>query len=120
MTDAELKELAEKINTVNTNIVWIGLITPKQEIFAYCLSKSTNVNFICTVGAAFDFHKGKVKQAPRWVQRIGMEWFFRLIMEPKRLWKRYFEIVPLFIWYNLIELIKGEFFKNTDGVYNEQ
>lgn len=119
MTDAELKELAGKINTLNTNIIWIGLSTPKQEIFAYRLSKFTNVNFICTVGAAFDFHTGKVKQSPIWIQKIGMEWFFRLLMEPRRLWKRYFEIVPLFIWYNIIELLKGEFFKNTDGVYNE-
>lgn len=111
MTDNELKELAEKISVLNTNILWIGLSTPKQEIFAYRLSKFTNVNFICTVGAAFDFHTGKVKQAPTWIQKIGMEWFFRLLMEPKRLWKRYFEIVPLFIWYNIIELIKGDFFK---------
>jgi len=110
MTDNEMKVLAEKINSLNANIVWIGLSTPKQEIFAYRLSKFTNVNFICTVGAAFDFHTGKVKEAPHWIQKIGMEWFFRLIMEPKRLWKRYFEIVPLFIWYNLLELIKGEFF----------
>jgi len=110
MTDNEMEELAEKINSLNTNIVWIGLSTPKQEMFAYRLSKFTNVNFICTVGAAFDFHTGKVKEAPVWMQKIGMEWFFRLIMEPKRLWKRYFEIVPLFIWYNLLELIKGEFF----------
>ncbi len=49
-----------------------------------------------------------------------MEWFFRLLMGPRRLWRRYFEIVPLFIWYNIIEVLKGEFFKNTDGVYNEQ
>lgn len=111
MTDAEMEELADEINSLNTNIVWIGLSTPKQEIFAYRLSKFTNVNFICTVGAAFDFHTGNVNQAPRWIQKIGMEWFFRLLMEPKRLWKRYFEIVPLFIWYNLLELIKGKFFQ---------
>src|SRR5690606_709595 len=85
MKDDELKELAAKINALNTNIVWIGLSTPKQEIFAYSLSKFTNVNFICTVGAAFDFHTGKVKQAPSWVQKMGLEWFFRLLMEPKRL-----------------------------------
>lgn len=113
MTDAELKVLAERINSLQTNIIWIGLSTPKQEIFAYRLSKFTNVNFICTVGAAFDFHTGRVKQAPRWIQKIGMEWFFRLIVEPRRLWKRYFEVVPLFIWCNFIELIKGEFFKNN-------
>lgn len=113
MTDEELEGLARKINVLNTNIVWIGLSTPKQEIFSYRLSKLTNVNFICTVGAAFDFHTGNVKQAPDWIQKMGMEWFFRLVMEPKRLWKRYFEIVPLFIWYNLIEFIKGDFYKNN-------
>ncbi len=111
LTDEELKNLAMDINSKKTNIVWIGLSTPKQEIFAYRLSKFTNVNFICTVGAAFDFHTGKVREAPKWIQKIGMEWFFRLIMEPRRLWKRYIEIIPLFIWYNLSELVRGEFFK---------
>ncbi len=120
MTDDELKRLAEQINSLNTNILWIGLSTPKQEIFAYRLSKYTNVNFICTVGAAFDFHTGKVREAPYWIQKIGMEWLFRLIMEPKRLWKRYFEIVPLFIWYNILEFIKGEFFNyNAQGENSE-
>ncbi len=115
MSKEELKHLAEKINSLNTNIVWIGLSTPKQEIFAYRLSKYAKVDYICTVGAAFDFHTGRVKQAPRWVQNIGMEWFFRLLMEPKRLWRRYFEIVPLFIWYNFLELLNGEFFKVTNN-----
>lgn len=113
MTDIELNDLAVHINKLDTNIVWIGLSTPKQEKFAYRLSKFTNVNFICTVGAAFDFHTDYVKQAPSWIQKIGMEWFFRLLMEPKRLWKRYFEIVPLFIWYNFLELIRGDFFKTN-------
>jgi N-acetylglucosaminyldiphosphoundecaprenol N-acetyl-beta-D-mannosaminyltransferase len=113
LSDDEIKHLAGTINSSGANIVWIGLSTPKQEIFAYRLSKYSNVNFICTVGAAFDFHTGKVKQAPKLIQKIGMEWFFRLIMEPKRLWKRYFEIVPLFIWYNLIEFINGDFFNKN-------
>ncbi|WP_353675849.1 WecB/TagA/CpsF family glycosyltransferase [Rosettibacter primus] len=113
LTDDEMKNLADNINSLRTNIVWIGLSTPKQEIFAYRLSKFTNVNFICTVGAAFDFHTGRIRQAPKLIQRIGMEWFFRMLMEPKRLWRRYFEIVPLFIWYNLIELIKGKFIANN-------
>jgi N-acetylglucosaminyldiphosphoundecaprenol N-acetyl-beta-D-mannosaminyltransferase len=111
MTDEELKNLAGDINKLNTDIVWIGLSTPKQEFFAHRLAKFTNVHFICTVGAAFDFHTGKVKQAPKWVQNIGLEWLFRLIIEPKRLWKRYFEIVPLFVFYNLIEFLKSDFLK---------
>ena len=106
MSDEELHSLAQTINKLEVDIVWIGLSTPKQERFAYRLSKYTNVHFICTVGAAFDFHAGNVTQAPKFVQNIGMEWFFRLLMEPKRLYKRYFEIVPKFIYYNLIELLQ--------------
>ena len=56
-----------------------------------------DVTLMFGVGAAFDFHAGKVRQAPRWMQRSGMEWFFRLCCEPKRLWKRYFRNNPLFV-----------------------
>ncbi|WP_425390058.1 WecB/TagA/CpsF family glycosyltransferase [Ekhidna sp.] len=110
--DYDYEEIAEQINQSNADIVWIGLSSPKQEAFASNLSKFTSVSYICCVGAAFDFHIGNVKQAPNWIQKIGMEWFFRLLMEPKRLWKRYIEIVPLFIYYNFAELIKGNFFKD--------
>jgi len=102
----DYETIAKQINQTKANIVWIGLSTPKQELFARNLALRTNVNFIITVGAAFDFHTDKVRQAPAFIQKIGMEWFFRLVMEPKRLYKRYLEIVPLFIYYNAVELIK--------------
>lgn len=105
MSEDEFRTLGNQINESGASIVWIGLSTPKQERFARQLEKFTSVHFIVTVGAAFDFHTGKVKQAPAWMQRLSMEWFFRLMMEPKRLYKRYLEIVPLFIYYNLKELI---------------
>lgn len=105
MTDEELSDLAKTIENAHTNILWIGISTPKQEKFAYRISKVCKVDFIVTVGAAFDFHIGNVKQAPKLVQRIGLEWFFRLCVEPKRLWKRYIEIVPLFIYYNILEFL---------------
>jgi N-acetylglucosaminyldiphosphoundecaprenol N-acetyl-beta-D-mannosaminyltransferase len=57
------------------------------------------------VGAAFDFHTDQVKQAPKWMRQMGLEWFFRLLMEPKRLFPRYFEVVPQFIWLNVKEFI---------------
>ena len=118
MSDEELNILAQTINNLDVDIVWIGLSTPKQEIFAYRLSKYTNVKFICTVGAAFDFHTGNVPQAPKFIQKIGMEWFFRLLMEPKRLYKRYIEIVPKFIIYNLIELLQYYISKITRRIKN--
>lgn len=97
------KAIAQQINDSGANIVWIGISTPKQEMFAKKLAEFTNVHFIITVGAAFDFHIGGVRQAPKFIQRSGLEWLFRLLMEPKRLFKRYFEVVPMFIFYNLKE-----------------
>ncbi len=106
MSEDEIKVLSNEINSLETDIVWIGLSTPKQEIFAYRLSKYLKVKFICTVGAAFDFHTGKLKRAPKFIQNIGLEWFYRLIKEPKRLFKRYATVVPLFIYYAVLDLIE--------------
>jgi N-acetylglucosaminyldiphosphoundecaprenol N-acetyl-beta-D-mannosaminyltransferase len=105
MTNEELKVLGDEINSKNTDIVWIGLSTPKQEFFARRLCQYVNVHFIVTVGAAFDFHSGKIREAPWIFQLLCLEWFYRLCIDPKRLWRRYLEIVPKFIFYNIKELI---------------
>ena len=63
------------------------------------------------VGAAFDFHAGKVRQAPAWMQRAGLEWFFRLLMEPRRLWKRYLKHNPRFIVLAALQLLKRARFR---------
>lgn len=103
MTDNELAELGKTITAAQTHILWIGLSTPKQELFATRIARFVNVRFIITIGAAFDFFTGKVIQAPRIIQRSGLEWFFRLCIEPRRLFKRYFTVVPLFIFYNVLD-----------------
>jgi N-acetylglucosaminyldiphosphoundecaprenol N-acetyl-beta-D-mannosaminyltransferase len=108
MTEEELEELGQEMNDSGADVVWIGLSTPKQEYFAQSLKPHVKTHFIATVGAAFDFHSGKLKEAPQWVQNMGLEWLFRLLMEPKRLWKRYFEIVPKFIYYSSLELITNK------------
>lgn len=113
MLDEEMQILGTKINESGAGIVWIGLSTPKQEQFAIRLARFTTVSYIITVGAAFDFHTGLLKQAPKWMQELGLEWFFRLLMEPKRLYKRYFSIVPLFIWLNIKEFIEIYAFKKN-------
>ena len=112
MTDDEFRALVETINQAGANIVWIGLSTPKQERFARRLAQWTNVNFIVTVGAAFDFHTDRVAQAPGWMQQLSLEWFFRLTKEPKRLYKRYLEVVPLFIFLNLKEFFTRQSIPN--------
>ena len=105
MTDAGLRELGARVTAGNSHILWIGLSTPKQELFARRIADFVSVRFIITVGAAFDFFTGNVIQAPRFIQRSGLEWLFRLCIEPKRLFSRYVRIVPQFILFNLIELI---------------
>jgi len=105
MTDDEMKALGEDIDSKNADIVWIGLSTPKQEFFAHRLCRYVNVHFIITVGAAFDFHTDKIREAPWIIQSLYLEWFYRLCIDPRRLWKRYLEIVPKFIFYNIKELI---------------
>lgn len=97
----DYEEIAEQINRSGADVVWVGISTPKQEQFAKRLSEFTDSHFLITVGAAFDFHIGELHQAPNWMQRAGLEWFFRLMVEPKRLYRRYLEIVPAFLFYGI-------------------
>lgn len=104
MTHEEFTELGLAINASGANIVWIGLSTPKQEVFAATLAKYCQVDYIITVGAVFDFFTGNLKHAPLWIRDLGLEWLYRLLKEPRRLYSRYAEVVPMFIWLNLQEL----------------
>jgi N-acetylglucosaminyldiphosphoundecaprenol N-acetyl-beta-D-mannosaminyltransferase len=113
MQEKDWSNLVAKITESTAQIIWIGLSTPKQEKLAYELSKRVKVRYIITVGAAFDFHTGRLAQAPRWMQVFGLEWFYRLCKEPRRLWKRYIEIVPKFAILAGADLIKHHLRKRT-------
>ena len=93
----EQKNLATQISETKPDILWVGLSTPKQEKFMAEYLPKLDVTLMIGVGAAFDFHSGRVKQAPRWMQRSGLEWFYRLCSEPRRLAKRYCRNNPLFV-----------------------
>jgi len=99
LNEQEEAELVETVARVRPDFFWVGLSTPKQERFMDRYLPRLETKVMLGVGAAFDFHTGRVRQAPRWVQRIGMEWFFRLCSEPRRLWRRYLRNNPLFLWY---------------------
>jgi len=97
LNSQEESDLVTLINTLRPDIFWVGLSTPKQERFMAAYLHKLSVKIMIGVGAAFDIHSGRVKQAPYWVQRSGLEWFFRLCQEPGRLWKRYLIKNPLFV-----------------------
>jgi N-acetylglucosaminyldiphosphoundecaprenol N-acetyl-beta-D-mannosaminyltransferase len=104
LTLEEEAELTRTVARAKPDFFWVGLSTPKQERFMAQYSGRLDATVFLGVGAAFDFHAGRVRQAPRWMQRSGLEWLFRLCCEPRRLWKRYFKNNPLFIWRALCQL----------------
>ena len=97
LNETEIKALQEQIRAAQPDILWVGLSTPKQEKFMAEFLPQLDVTLMVGVGAAFDFHSGRISQAPRWMQRTGLEWFYRLCCEPRRLWKRYLRNNPLFV-----------------------
>jgi N-acetylglucosaminyldiphosphoundecaprenol N-acetyl-beta-D-mannosaminyltransferase len=97
LTSEENEQIVDSINSADPDIVWIGLSTPKQERWMAEHVGRLIAPVLIGVGAAFDFHSGLKKQAPRWMQRSGLEWLFRLATEPKRLWRRYLVNNPLFV-----------------------
>ncbi|MFI5335341.1 MAG: WecB/TagA/CpsF family glycosyltransferase [Opitutales bacterium] len=104
LTPAEREELGAAVAAKQPDVVWIGLSTPKQERFAAAVADRLDAGVLITVGAAFDFHSGRVRQAPRWMQRCGLEWLFRLGTEPRRLGRRYLVNNPLFILRTVAQL----------------
>jgi N-acetylglucosaminyldiphosphoundecaprenol N-acetyl-beta-D-mannosaminyltransferase len=96
-TPEEDEDLVRRINAAKPDIVFVGLGCPKQERWMARHRPRLAAAVLVGVGAAFDFHTGRVKQAPRWMMRTGLEWLFRLAQEPRRLWRRYLVNNPVFV-----------------------
>ncbi len=92
-----------RLDAAAPDIVWVGLSTPKQERWMARHVGRTRAPVLIGVGAAFDFHAGLKRQAPRWMQRSGLEWLFRLATEPRRLWRRYLFNNPRFLWFTALQ-----------------
>lgn len=97
LSAAEEATIVDVINDAAPDLVWVGLSTPKQERWMAAMRPRLRAPVLLGVGAAFDFHAGRVRQAPRWMQRNGLEWAYRLGREPKRLWRRYLRNNPRFV-----------------------
>ncbi|NDJ36143.1 MAG: WecB/TagA/CpsF family glycosyltransferase, partial [Chloroflexi bacterium] len=95
-TGEEMQQIAERIQQSGAAITFVGLGCPRQEVFVYEYRNLLNMPLLA-VGAAFDFHAGTLAQAPPTMQRMGLEWFFRLVKEPKRLWRRYLFLNPAYL-----------------------
>ncbi len=107
LTEDEAKDVCRRIEESGAEIVWVGLGTPKQDLWIREFRNRIKTPVMIAVGAAFNFHAGTVRQAPRWMMRIGLEWLFRLAMEPRRLWKRYIVGNPRFVALVLREWLRN-------------
>lgn len=113
ITSKEREELAAEIRASGAEMCFVGLGCPRQEIFAYEMKEHLSMPLIA-VGAAFAFHAGMLEQAPPWMQKNGLEWFFRLTREPGRLWRRYLYLNPAYV--SLLALQKlGIYRRKCDG-----
>jgi N-acetylglucosaminyldiphosphoundecaprenol N-acetyl-beta-D-mannosaminyltransferase len=120
LTADEDAELVERIDAAVPDIVWVGLSTPKQERWMDAHVGRLQAPVLIGVGAAFDFHAGLKRQAPRWMQRGGLEWFYRLLSEPRRLWRRYLRSNPLFIGSILLQALGLRRYSLQDGTEEQR
>ena len=105
-SDEDNEAMISAINRSNPDLLWIGMTAPKQEKWAYTHLDRLDVHcHIGTIGAVFDFFAGTVKRAPERWQRVGLEWLYRLLSEPRRMWRRYFIGNAKFIYYIMVEKI---------------
>ena len=105
-TDEDNRAIVEAINEANPDLLWIGMTAPKQEKWTYSHWNELNIHcHVGTIGAVFDFFAGTYKRAPQWWQDHSLEWLYRLIKEPKRMWRRYVLGNPLFLWNITLEAI---------------
>jgi N-acetylglucosaminyldiphosphoundecaprenol N-acetyl-beta-D-mannosaminyltransferase len=106
LTPSEAEEVIGTIRAAAPDVLWVGMSTPKQEKWMQQFREPLGVPVMVGSGAAFDLNTGRVSQAPRWMREHGLEWLFRLLAEPRRLWRRYLLRGPEFVWNVALELLR--------------
>ena len=104
MSQEQEKELVAVIDRLKPDIIWVGISTPKQERFMARYLPMLDTTLMFGVGAAFDFHTGRIADCDNWIKKAGLQWLHRLIQDPKHLWKRYLRNNPTFILYSLLQM----------------
>lgn len=113
-TTEEKHQIAQQIRDSGAAITFVGLGCPRQEVWAYEYRDELSMPLIA-VGAAYDFHSGNLAKSPDFLGKLGLEWLFRLVMEPGRLWQRYVLLNPLYIWLFLLQALKLKQFDPKDA-----
>jgi len=118
-TPEEKLEVIQQIKASGAAITLVGLGCPRQEVWAYEYTQQLSMP-VMAVGAAFDFHAGLLSSSPKFLADLGLEWFYRLLVEPRRLWKRYLFLNPLYVWMFLLQWLKIRKYDPADAVRPDQ
>lgn len=106
-SEEENKQMITEVNSFQPDVLFVGMTAPKQEKWVYAYQDSLETNIICSIGAVFDFYAGTVERPSQFWIDLRLEWFIRLVKEPKRMWKRYLYYGPVFVGLILKEKLKG-------------
>lgn len=105
LSPIEERELAGRIGILKPDIIWVGIGCPKQELFMSRFTPMLETKLMIGVGAAFDFHTGRIRDCRHWIKSAGLQWLHRLVQDPKRLWRRYLRNNPAFLFHIALQLI---------------
>jgi N-acetylglucosaminyldiphosphoundecaprenol N-acetyl-beta-D-mannosaminyltransferase len=94
-----------ELNAARPDVLWIGMTAPRQEKWVLHNRRRLRATVIASIGAVFDYHAGTIRRAPDWVCRMGLEWLYRLLGEPRRLWRRTLVSAPQFLWFTLLDAV---------------
>jgi N-acetylglucosaminyldiphosphoundecaprenol N-acetyl-beta-D-mannosaminyltransferase len=106
LSPEEEENILTRVRESKPHILWVGLSTPKQERFMTQYMDRLRVPLLVGVGAAFDYHTGRIRDCPNWIKRAGLQWLHRLLQDPRRLWKRYLFNNPAFAWKIALQMLK--------------
>jgi len=107
------QQMLTEINTYKPDVLFIGMTAPKQEKWAYKHFQKLEVGHVCNIGAVFDFFAGTVSRSPQWMIRAGFEWLYRLLREPRRMWRRYIIGNTKFVYYVFKEFVYYNFYQSS-------
>jgi len=119
-SETENEVMINRVNAVKPDVLFVGMTAPKQEKWAYKHFESLHTGHVCCIGAVFDFYAGTVKRAPQWIIKMGLEWLYRLIKEPQRMWRRYLVGNTKFLWGIMSEKVKLMVNNITDWEYQSK
>jgi N-acetylglucosaminyldiphosphoundecaprenol N-acetyl-beta-D-mannosaminyltransferase len=109
-----------QLQTLQPHILWVGLSTPKQEKFMARYVDRFEIPLMVGVGAAFDYHTGRISDCPAWIKRVGLQWLHRLVQDPRRLWRRYLKNNPAFLWKISLQIFKLKQYPTASKRTSEQ